>query len=107
MNAAASGFPGCHVKVFAWFGTRQSSYFARTRAYRRASLLVKNRLAGETREMAPPRIPAERRAAVLAEMSALLGSSLDYERALQRLPRLAAPVLGDLFTIALVHVDAR
>src|SRR5437870_12263825 len=103
MNAAASGFPGCHVKVFAWFGTRQSSHFARKRACFRASLLVKNRLAGETREMAPPRIPAERRAAVLAEMSALLGSSLDYEGALPRLTGLAVPVRGALCGSALIQ----
>ena len=55
--------------------------------------------------MAPPRIPAERRAAVLAEMSALLGSSLDYERVLPRLTRLAVPVLGDLCAIDLVQDD--
>jgi signal transduction histidine kinase/ActR/RegA family two-component response regulator len=55
--------------------------------------------------MAPPRIPAERRAAVLAEMSALLGSSLDYERSLPRLARLAVPVLGDLCAIDLLHDD--
>ena len=55
--------------------------------------------------MAPPRIPAERRAAVLAEMSALLGSSLDHERVLPRLTRLAVPVLGDLCAIDLVQDD--
>src|SRR5437870_7620018 len=55
--------------------------------------------------MAPPRIPAERRAAVLAEMSALLGSSLDYERALPRLVGLAVPVLGDLCAIDLIQDD--
>src|SRR5438128_4457715 len=55
--------------------------------------------------MAPPRIPAERRAAVLAEMSALLGSSLDYERALPRLVGVAVPVLGDLCAIDLIQDD--
>jgi signal transduction histidine kinase/ActR/RegA family two-component response regulator len=55
--------------------------------------------------MAPPRIPAERRAAVLAEISELLGSSLDYERSLPRLARLAVPVLGDLCAIDLLHDD--
>jgi len=40
---------------------------------------------------------------VLAEISALLGSSLDYERALPRLVRLAVPVLGDLCAIDLLQ----
>ena len=53
--------------------------------------------------MAPPRVPSERRAVVLAEISALLGSSLDYERALPRLVRLAVPVLGDLCAIDLLQ----
>ena len=69
----------------------------------RASLLVNVSLTGETREMAPPRVPSERRAVVLAEISALLGSSLDYERALPRLVRLAVPVLGDLCAIDLLQ----
>ncbi len=69
----------------------------------RASLLVNVSLTGETREMAPPRAPSERRAVVLAEISALLGSSLDYERALPRLVRLAVPVLGDLCAIDLLQ----
>jgi signal transduction histidine kinase/ActR/RegA family two-component response regulator len=38
-------------------------------------------------------------------MSALLGSSLDYERSLPRLARLAVPVLGDLCAIDLLHDD--
>jgi signal transduction histidine kinase len=41
--------------------------------------------------------------AVLAEMSAILGSSLDYERALPRLVRLAVPTLGDLCAIDLLQ----
>jgi len=52
-----------------------------------------------------PRTPSERRAAVLAEISIVLGSSLDYERALPRVARLAVPVLGDLCTIDVVQED--
>ena len=53
--------------------------------------------------MTAPRVPAERRAAVLAEVGALLSSALDHERALSRLVRLAVPVLGDLCAIDLVQ----
>ena len=53
--------------------------------------------------MTAPRVPPERRAAVLAEMSAQLASALDYERALPRLVRLAVPVLGDLCAIDLLQ----
>jgi signal transduction histidine kinase/ActR/RegA family two-component response regulator len=53
--------------------------------------------------MAPPRV--ERRADVLAEIGALLGSSLDSERMLPRVVRLAVPVLGDLCTIDLLQAD--
>ena len=53
--------------------------------------------------MTAPRVPAEGRAAVLAEIGALLGSALDHERALSRLVRLAVPVLGDLCAIDLVQ----
>src|SRR6185369_3030143 len=53
--------------------------------------------------MAAPRVSAEGRAAVLAEIGALLGSALDHERALSRLVRLAVPVLGDLCAIDLVQ----
>src|SRR5215470_2113372 len=52
------------------------------------------------------RAPSERRAAALAEMSALLGSSLDYERTLPRFVRLAVPVLGDLCAIDLLEHGA-
>jgi signal transduction histidine kinase/ActR/RegA family two-component response regulator len=55
--------------------------------------------------MAPPRARSDRRAVVLAEISALLGSSLDYERALPRLTRLAVPALGDLCAIDLLQDD--
>ena len=44
-------------------------------------------------------------ASCLAQMSALLGSSLDYERALPRLVRLAVPVLADLCAIDLLMPD--
>ena len=55
--------------------------------------------------MARPRVPSERRAAVLVEIGTLLGSSLDHERALSRLARLAVPVLGDLCAIDLLQDD--
>src|SRR3989442_81195 len=45
------------------------------------------------------------RASCLAQMSALLSSSLDYERALPRLVRLALPVLADLCAIDLLMPD--
>ena len=47
----------------------------------------------------------EQRAPVLAEISALLGSSLDYERALPRIVRLAVPALADLCAIDLLLED--
>jgi len=53
--------------------------------------------------MTTPPVPTERRAAALAEMSALLGSSLDYERTLSRLARLAVPALADLCAVDLLH----
>ena len=52
------------------------------------------------------RAPSEQRAAALAEMSALLGSSLDYERTLPHFVRLAVPVLGDLCAIDLLDRGA-
>src|SRR5262244_1450193 len=56
--------------------------------------------------MATLRAPSERRAAALAEMSALLGSSPDCERALPHFVRLAVPVLGDLCAIDLLDHGA-
>src|SRR5262249_57606036 len=56
--------------------------------------------------MMTPRAPSERRAAALAEMSALLGSSLEYERTLPHFVRLAVPVLGDLCAIDLLDRGA-
>lgn len=47
----------------------------------------------------------DRRVTVLAEISALLRSSFDHERALPRLVRLAVPVLGDLCAIDLLRAD--
>jgi signal transduction histidine kinase len=41
----------------------------------------------------------EQRASFLAEVGALIASTLDYERVLPRLARLAVPVLGDLCAI--------
>jgi signal transduction histidine kinase len=53
--------------------------------------------------MTTPRVPSEQRAVALAEMSALLGSSIDYERTLPGLVRMAVPVLGDLCAVDLLH----
>jgi len=47
----------------------------------------------------------EQRAAFLAEAGALIGSSLDHERVLPRLARLAVPALGDLCAIDLLQAD--
>ena len=47
----------------------------------------------------------ERRADVLAEIGALLGSSLDSDRVLPRVVRLAVPILGDLCAIDVLHAD--
>jgi GAF domain-containing protein len=47
----------------------------------------------------------EQRASFLAEAGTLIGSSLDYERVLPRLARLALPVMGDLCAIDLVQGD--
>jgi signal transduction histidine kinase len=55
--------------------------------------------------MTAPRLRSERLAALLAEMSVLLGSSLDYERTLPRIVRLAVPTLGDLCVIDLLQPD--
>jgi PAS domain S-box-containing protein len=48
---------------------------------------------------------AERRAAVLAEASRLLGTSFDYQTTLSRLTRLAVPALADYCTVDLVGHD--
>jgi transcriptional regulator with GAF, ATPase, and Fis domain len=81
-----------------------------------ALLLVDARIRARLVRMTAPRVSAERRAAVLAEIGALLGSALGNERARSRLVRLTVPVLGDLGAIDLVqdkdertacaHVDA-
>jgi signal transduction histidine kinase/CheY-like chemotaxis protein len=47
----------------------------------------------------------QQRAAFLVEAGALIGSSLDYERVLPRLARLAVPAMGDLCAIDLVQAD--
>ena len=57
--------------------------------------------------MTTPRLLSERLAALLAEMSVLLGSSLDYERTLPRIVRLAVPTLGDLCAVDLLQEDGR
>ena len=48
---------------------------------------------------------AERRAAVLAEASRLLGTSFDYQTTLSRLTRLAVPAIADYCTVDLVGHD--
>ncbi|MEO5817105.1 MAG: ATP-binding protein [Gemmatimonadaceae bacterium] len=48
---------------------------------------------------------AERRAALLADASRLLGTSFDYQTTLSRLTRLAVPVLADYCTVDLVGAD--
>jgi len=47
----------------------------------------------------------QQRAAFLAETGALIASSLDHERVLPRLARLAVPALGDLCAIDLLQAD--
>ncbi len=47
----------------------------------------------------------QQRAAFLAEAGALIGSSLDHERVLPRLARLAVHALGDLCAIDLLQAD--
>jgi PAS domain S-box-containing protein len=65
----------------------------------RAALLAAERQAREAAEA------AERRASFLADVSAILGSSLDYDATLGRVARLAIPVLADLCAIDLVEPD--
>ncbi|MDB4892388.1 MAG: Circadian input kinase [Gemmatimonadetes bacterium] len=48
---------------------------------------------------------AERRAAVLADASRLLGTSFDYQTTLSRLARLAVPAIADYCTVDLVGRD--
>jgi signal transduction histidine kinase len=57
-------------------------------------------------DMTDSRRSLEERAPVLADISALLGSSLDYERAIRRVVRLAVPALADLCAIDLVLEDS-
>ena len=58
-------------------------------------------------EMPVDRGPLERQAAFLAELNALLGSSLEHERMLPRIARLAIPLLGDLCAFDVVGDDRR
>ncbi len=53
------------------------------------------------------REPLERQASLLAELSALLSSSLEQERVLPRIARLAIPLLGDLCALDLLGDDGR
>jgi PAS domain S-box-containing protein len=48
---------------------------------------------------------AERRAAILADASRLLGTSFDYQTTLSRLTRLAVPALADYCTVDIVGAD--
>jgi len=50
-------------------------------------------------------VTAEKRARFLAEVSAILGSSIDYDATLVRLTRLAIPVLADHCAVDLVQED--
>jgi hypothetical protein len=48
---------------------------------------------------------SEKRARFLAEASAILGSSIDYDATLVRLTRLAIPLLADLCAVDLLQED--
>jgi PAS domain S-box-containing protein len=65
----------------------------------RAALLTSERRAREAAET------AERDASFLADVTAILGSSLDYDTTLARVARLAIPVLADLCAIDLLEHD--
>ena len=67
----------------------------------RAALLDAERRAREAAEA------AEREASFLADATAILGSSLDYDTTLARVARLAIPALADLCAIDLVEPDGR
>ena len=62
---------------------------------------------GEWEQMPVERGLLERQAAFLAELNALLGSSLEQERMLPRIARLAVPLLGDLCGFDMVGEDGR
>jgi PAS domain S-box-containing protein len=70
-----------------------------TQALERARLLEAERAARTTAEA------AHRRAAFLAEASATLGTSLDYERRLAEVARLAVPALADWCAVDLLEPD--
>lgn len=57
--------------------------------------------------MSRDRSPLERQAAFLAELNTVLGSSLEPERMLSRIARLAVPLLGDLCAFDMVGGDGR
>jgi PAS domain S-box-containing protein len=67
----------------------------------RAALLAAERRARETAEA------AEREASFLADATAILGSSLEYDTTLARVARLAIPILADLCAIDLLESDGR
>jgi PAS domain S-box-containing protein len=67
----------------------------------RTALLSAERRAREAAEA------AEREASFLADVTAVLGSSLDYDTTLARVARLAIPVLTDLCAIDLLEPDGR
>ena len=67
----------------------------------RSALLSAERRAREAAEA------AEREASFLADATAILGSSLDYDTTLARVARLAIPVLTDLCAIDLLEPDGR
>jgi PAS domain S-box-containing protein len=67
----------------------------------RTALLSAERRAREAAEA------SEREASFLADVTAVLGSSLDYDTTLARVARLAIPVLTDLCAIDLLEPDGR
>ena len=67
----------------------------------RAALLEAERRARELAEA------AERKASFLADTTAILGSSLDYDTTLARVARLALPLVADLCAIDLLEADGR
>jgi hypothetical protein len=48
---------------------------------------------------------AEEHAFFLGQLVAILSSTMDYERMLHRMARLAVPILGDLCAVDLVETD--
>ncbi|HEV8637284.1 MAG TPA: GAF domain-containing sensor histidine kinase [Chloroflexota bacterium] len=98
-----------------WLGRRLTAAHAREQRARGAAETAAERIGRRRAVLAAEQ--AQRRLAFLASASRLLASSLDYERTLQQVARLAVPELADwcivdlveeagsLRRIAVVHVD--